>query len=91
MLDVLEQEFRDSIFKAMMRDSVFQIFEEIDTNRDGVLDVPEIMSKFREKGYRDAEIDEFLRLCDLDRSGTVSMDEFLGAFSQLVAKGAARK
>ncbi|MDI1480146.1 pyridoxal-dependent decarboxylase [Polyangium sp. y55x31] len=88
MLDVLENELRDAIFKSMMRDSMFQIFEEIDANRDGVLDVGEVMAKFREKGYRDTEIDEFLRLCDIDRSGTVSIDEFLGAFSQFVAKGA---
>ncbi|MDC0744411.1 pyridoxal-dependent decarboxylase [Polyangium mundeleinium] len=88
MLDVLEKELRDAIFKSLMRDSMFQIFEEIDANRDGVLDVGEVMAKFREKGYRDIEIDEFLRLCDIDRSGTVSMDEFLGAFSQFVAKGA---
>lgn len=65
---------------------VFQIFEEIDTNRDGVLEMSEVMAKFREKGYRDSEIDEFLRLCDLDKSGTVSLDEFLAAFSQFVAK-----
>lgn len=87
MLDVLEHELRESIFKAMMRDSIFQIFEEIDTNRDGVLSMSEVTDKFREKGYREAEIDEFLRLCDLDRSGTISLDEFLSAFSQLATKG----
>lgn len=87
MLDVLEVELRDAIFKSMMRDSMFQIFEEIDANRDGVLEMNEVMSKFREKGYRDAEIDDFLRVCDIDKSGTVSLDEFLGAFSQFVARG----
>jgi glutamate/tyrosine decarboxylase-like PLP-dependent enzyme len=86
ILDVLELELRDAIFKSIMRDSLFQIFEEIDKNRDGVLDVPEIMAKFREKGYHDAEIDQFLEVCDIDRSGTVSLDEFLGAFSQLVTR-----
>lgn len=85
-LDVLEFELRDAIMKSMMRDSMLQIFNEIDTNKDGVLDVPEVMSKFREKGYHDEEIDAFLQLCDLDKSGTVSMEEFLGAFSHFVAK-----
>jgi Ca2+-binding EF-hand superfamily protein len=70
----------------MMRDSMFQIFEEIDTNRDGVLDVSEIMAKFREKGFRDHEVDEFLQICDIDKSGTVSLNEFLGAFSQFLIK-----
>ena len=85
-LDVLEHELRDAIHKSMMRDSMFQIFEEIDANRDGVLDVPEIMAKFREKGFRDGEIDEFLRVCDIDRDGTVSLKEFLGAISHFLAK-----
>ncbi len=62
------------------------IFTEIDANQDGVLEVSEVMGKFRERGYRDEEIDEFLRMCDLDRSGTVSLDEFLAAFSQFVAR-----
>lgn len=86
-LDVLEYELRNAILKSMMRDSMFQIFNEIDANRDGVLDVAEMMSKFRERGYRDEEIDGVLQMCDVDRSGTVSLDEFLGAFAQFVAKG----
>jgi glutamate/tyrosine decarboxylase-like PLP-dependent enzyme len=85
-LDVLEYELRNAILKSMMRDSMFQIFNEIDTNKDGVLDLAEVMSKFREKGYHDEEIDGVLQMCDLDKSGTVSLDEFLGAFSQFVAK-----
>jgi glutamate/tyrosine decarboxylase-like PLP-dependent enzyme len=85
-LDVLELELRDAILKAMMRDSVVQIFNEIDANRDGVLEMAEIMSKFREKGYEDAEIDAFLNECDLDKNGTVSLDEFLAAFSHFIAR-----
>ncbi|WP_437916181.1 pyridoxal-dependent decarboxylase [Sorangium sp. So ce302] len=86
ILDVLEIELRDAIFKAMMRDSMLQVFEEIDTNRDGALDVAEIMAKFREKGFRDGEVDEFLQVCDLDRNGSVSVSEFLGAFSHFLVK-----
>lgn len=85
-LDVLELEFRDAILKAMMRDSVLQIFDEIDANRDGMLELGEIMAKFREKGYQEAEIDAFLTECDLDKSGTVSLDEFLTAFSHFIAR-----
>jgi hypothetical protein len=85
-LDVLEHELRSAIAKSMMRDSMFQIFNEIDKNQDGLLDMSEVMGKFRERGYRDQEIDEFLRMCDLDKSGTVSLDEFLGAFSQFMAR-----
>ncbi|WP_437986198.1 pyridoxal-dependent decarboxylase [Sorangium sp. So ce117] len=86
ILDVLEIELRDAIFKAMMRDSMLQAFEEIDTNRDGALDVAEIMAKFREKGFHDSEVDEFLQVCDLDRNGSVSVSEFLGAFSHFLMK-----
>ncbi|WP_437801802.1 pyridoxal-dependent decarboxylase [Sorangium sp. So ce693] len=86
ILDVLELELRDAIFKAMMRDSMLQAFEEIDTNRDGALDVAEIMAKFREKGFHDSEVDEFLQVCDLDRNGSVSVSEFLGAFSHFLMK-----
>ncbi|WP_437977972.1 pyridoxal-dependent decarboxylase [Sorangium sp. So ce295] len=86
ILDVLELELRDAIFKAMMRDSMLQAFEEIDANRDGALDVAEIMAKFREKGFHDSEVDEFLQVCDLDRNGSVSVSEFLGAFSHFLMK-----
>ncbi|WP_437562269.1 pyridoxal-dependent decarboxylase [Sorangium sp. So ce542] len=86
ILDVLEIELRDAIFKAMMRDSMLQVFEEIDTNRDGTLDVAEIMAKFREKGFQDGDIDEFLQVCDVDKSGSVSVSEFLGAFSHFLVK-----
>ncbi|WP_437614602.1 pyridoxal-dependent decarboxylase [Sorangium sp. So ce834] len=86
ILDVLEFELRDAIFKAMMRDSMLQVFEEIDTNRDGTLDVAEIMAKFREKGFQDGDIDEFLQVCDVDRNGSVSVSEFLGAFSHFLVK-----
>lgn len=85
-LDVLEFELRDAILKAMMRDSMFQIFEEIDANQDGVLEMHEITAKFREKGYKESEIDAFLSECDLDRNGSVSLDEFLAAFSHFIAR-----
>lgn len=85
-LDVLEFEFRDAILKAMMRDSMLQIFDEIDANGDGMLEIGEIMSKFHEIGYRDAEIDVFLAECDLDKNGVVSLDEFLAAFSHFAAR-----
>jgi len=87
MLDELELELRDAIFKSMMRDSMFQVFEEIDTNHDGVLEMSEVMAKFHEKGYREEEIDAFLQLCDIDRDGTISLDEFLAAFSHFIARG----
>lgn len=65
---------------------MLQIFNEIDANQNGVLEVSEIMAKFREKGYQDIEIDAFLAECDLDNNGTVSLDEFLAVFSRFIAK-----
>lgn len=65
---------------------MLQIFNEIDANQNGVLEVSEIMAKFREKGYQDTEIDAFLAECDLDNNGTVSLDEFLAVFSHFIAK-----
>ncbi len=81
-LDVLEYEFRQVISKALLRDSLLQIFEEIDLNKDGVLEMSEMEAKFKALGYRDEEIDNFWKFSDVNKDGTLSMDEFLDYFSQ---------
>jgi Ca2+-binding EF-hand superfamily protein len=70
----------------MFRDSMAQVFEEIDANRDGLLDRAEVEAKFRALGYRDEEIHEFLRSSDTTRDTVLSKQEFLESFSQLLVR-----
>ncbi|MCY1059439.1 pyridoxal-dependent decarboxylase [Nannocystis sp. SCPEA4] len=85
-LDMLEREFRKAISRAMFRDSMAQVFEEIDANNDGRLERAEIEAKLRALGYRDEEIHEFLRSSDTSRDSTLSKQEFLESYSQLLVR-----
>ncbi|AUX42264.1 decarboxylase [Sorangium cellulosum] len=85
-LDMVEREFRRAISRAMFRDSMAQVFEEIDTNSDGLLDRAELEAKFRAMGYGDAEIHEFLRTSDTSRDDVLSKQEFLESFSRLLVR-----
>ena len=83
-LNVIEQEFRKVVAKALFRDSLLQIFEEFDTNQDGVLEIDEIKAKFQELGYSDREVENFWKMSDLNRDNTLSVPEFLDTFSQFI-------
>ncbi|PCC71977.1 Osteonectin Ca binding region-containing protein [Nannocystis exedens] len=85
-LDMLEREFRRALSRAMFRDSMAQVFEEIDANNDGSLDRAEVEAKFRAMGYSDEEIHEFLRSSDTSRDNNISKQEFLESFSQLLVR-----
>lgn len=83
-LDVIEYEFRQAVSQALFKDSLLQVFEEIDENRDGLLDMSEIEAKFKALGYGDEEIENFWKLSDIDKDRTLSMHEFLENFSQFL-------
>ncbi|WAS95074.1 pyridoxal-dependent decarboxylase [Nannocystis punicea] len=85
-LDMLEREFRRAISRALFRDSMAQVFEEIDANHDGKLDRAEVEARFRAMGYSSEEIHEFLRSSDTSRDSALSKQEFLESFSQLLVR-----
>lgn len=85
-LDMLEREFREAISRAMFRDSMTQVFEEIDVNRDGRLERAEIEAKLRAMGHREEEIEGFFRTSDISKDGVLSKDEFLAHFSQFLVR-----
>ena len=82
--DVIENELRQAVSKALFRDSMLQVFEDIDVNTDGVLDRQEIEAKLRAMGHDDKEVESFLHMSDINRDGTLSVAEFLGSFSQFL-------
>ncbi|KYF87182.1 decarboxylase [Sorangium cellulosum] len=83
-LDMLEAEFREAISRAMLRDSVGQVFEEIDANKDGRLEWAEIDARLRALGHREEEIARFFRMSDITSDGYLSKSEFLEHFSQFL-------
>jgi len=85
-LDMLEREFRKAISRAMFRDSMAQVFEQIDVNQDGQLDRAEVEAKFRAMGYSNEEVQEFLRSGDTSRDNVISKQEFLESFSQILVR-----
>jgi glutamate/tyrosine decarboxylase-like PLP-dependent enzyme len=85
-LDMLEAEFRAAIARAMFRDSMTQVFEEIDVNRDGRLERAEIEAKLRAMGHREEEIESFFRTSDISKDGALSRNEFLAHFSQFLVR-----
>ena len=81
---MIEHELRQAVSKALFRDSMLQVFEDIDVNTDGVLDRKEIEAKLRAMGHDDDEVESFLHMSDINRDGTLSVAEFLGSFSQFL-------
>ncbi|BAZ23069.1 group II decarboxylase family protein [Kalymmatonema gypsitolerans NIES-4073] len=83
-LDVLEHEFRQAVADSLFRDALLQVFEDVDKNKDGVLEVSEIEAKFKALGYEDEDIKMFWNMSDADKDSTLSMEEFLQNFSQFL-------
>ncbi|KAB8331090.1 decarboxylase [Scytonema tolypothrichoides VB-61278] len=83
-LDVLEHEFRQAVSDSLFRDALLQVFEDVDKNKDGVLEVSEIEIKFKSLGYKDEDISMFWNMSDINKDSTLSMEEFIQHFSQFL-------
>jgi tyrosine decarboxylase-like protein len=83
-LDVIEEELRSALSKALFRDALLQVFENTDTNADGVLDRQEIDARFQGMGYSAEDIQAFWQFADVDSDNTLSRVEFLEHFSQFL-------
>jgi hypothetical protein len=89
-LDVIEEELRSALSKALFRDALLQVFEKTDTNADGVLDRHEIDATFRGMGYSADDIHAFWQFADRDSDNTLSRSEFLEHFSQFLVMMSAK-
>jgi hypothetical protein len=83
-LDVLEHEFRQAVSDALFRDALLQVFEDVDKNQDGVLQISEIEAKFKALGYTDQDISIFWTMSDVNQDSTLSMEEFIQHFSHFL-------
>ncbi|MEC4815260.1 MAG: pyridoxal-dependent decarboxylase [Scytonema sp. PMC 1069.18] len=83
-LDVIEHEFRQAVSDSMFRDALLQVFEDVDKNQDGVLEISEIEAKFKALGYDDEDINMFWNMSDVNQDSTLSMEEFIQHFSQFL-------
>jgi hypothetical protein len=83
-LDVIENEFREAISKALFRSNLAGIFSEIDINQDGTLERAEIDAKFLSMGYTQTEIDYFWQFSDVDKNQTLTKQEFMNSYSQFL-------
>lgn len=83
-LEVIEHELRQAVSDSLFRDALLQVFEDVDKNKDGVLEISEIEAKFKHLGYKDEDINMFWNMSDVNKDSTLSMEEFLQNFSQFL-------
>ncbi len=83
-LNLIEHELRNCVSDSLFRDALLQVFEDIDKNKDGVLEISEIESKFKALGYGDKDINMFWNMSDVNKDSTLSIEEFVQHFSQFL-------
>jgi len=83
-LDIVEEELRLALSKALSGDALLQVFENMDTNADGTLDRQEIDAKFQAMGYSDEDAQAFWKFADRNADSRLSRQEFLDHFSQFL-------
>ncbi|MGD1717103.1 EF-hand domain-containing protein [Dapis sp. BLCC M172] len=83
-LDVIEKGLCQAFSQALFKDYILQVFEEIDVNKDGILEMSEIESKFKKLGYTEQEIESFWKVSDVNQDGSLSKAEFFENFTQFL-------
>ena len=83
-MDIIEEELRSALSKALSGDALLQVFESTDTNADGVLDRREIDAKFQAMGYSDEDTQAFCQFANRNADNRLSRQEFLEHFSQFL-------
>jgi glutamate/tyrosine decarboxylase-like PLP-dependent enzyme len=83
-LEIIEEELRLALAKALSEDALLQAFESTDTNADGFLDVQEVAAKFQAMGYSDEDTQAFWQFADRNADRRLSRQEFLDHFSQFL-------
>ena len=55
-----------------------QVFDAFDVNKDGHITSGELKTVLKKLGQNptDAEIAEFIKVCDVDKNGTIEFNEF---------------
>ncbi|HUW72658.1 MAG TPA: hypothetical protein VMW05_01275, partial [Methyloceanibacter sp.] len=84
LLDIVEEELRSALSKALSGDALLQVFENTDTNADGVLDRQEIDAKFQAMGYSAEDSQAFWQFANRNADNRLSRQEFLDHFSQFL-------
>ena len=83
-LDIVEDELRLALSKALSEDALLQVFENMDTNADGALDRREIDAKFQAMGYGAEDTQAFWQFANRNADDRLSRQEFLEHFSQFL-------
>jgi Ca2+-binding EF-hand superfamily protein len=84
LLDIVEEELRSALAKALSGDALLQVFEATDTNADGMLDQQEIDAKFQAMGYSPEDTQAFWQFADRNADKRLSRQEFLDHFSEFL-------
>ncbi|MGB6922315.1 MAG: pyridoxal-dependent decarboxylase [Methyloceanibacter sp.] len=84
LLDIVEEELRSALSKALSGDALLQVFEDTDTNADGMLDRQEIDAKFQVMGYSAEDTQMFWQFADRNADNRLSRQEFLDHFSEFL-------
>jgi glutamate/tyrosine decarboxylase-like PLP-dependent enzyme len=83
-LEIIEEELRSALSRALSEDALLQVFENTDTDADGILDRQEIDAKFKAMGYSAEDTQTFWQFADRNTDNKLSRQEFLDHFAQFL-------